>query len=120
MQSANSPLQGKIIELLDRLDEEVRNAGITSAERALNYAATQQLEMLRLVKDDLQGDFEVDTILPPRQSSHCRAGSDCWDVEVSFFNPGNIHMAPILVRQSVDVSDVIPVHVDKTKRFRRR
>jgi hypothetical protein len=113
-------LRQKIGEVLERLDEEVRNPGLSSSDRALNFASTQQLHLFRLIEEDLEGPFEVDTVLPPRPSDHCRPGSDCWDVEIAFFDPGNMHAASIIARQSVDVSDVVPVMIDEPKRFRRR
>ena len=116
----DNDLKAKIADLLDRLDEDVRNSGLAAEERALNFASTQHYELLARVLGDLRGPFEVDTVLPPTRSQHCREGSDCWDVEVSFFDPSNITAAPIIVRQSVDVSDVVPCHIDETRRFRRR
>lgn len=118
--AAADKLARKIKELLERLDEDVRNPGLTPQHRALNFASTQQSELLRLVRADLEGDFEVDTVRHPEASNHCRPGSDCWDVEISFFNPENVQESPILVRQTVDVSDVVPVLIDRPRRFRRR
>lgn len=113
-------LRAKIAELLDRLDEETRNPGRSAADRALNFASTQHGQWLGLVKNELKGAFEIDDVFEPRPGEHCRAGSDCWDVEVALFNPSDVRATQVVVRQSIDVSDVVPVVTDPPRRYRRR
>lgn len=101
--------RAEIANFLDRVYYEFRNLGITSQERALNYAGT----VARLFGDSIQSElsqgYQLDTIVVQR-SAVCRPESDCWDVRLTFYNPRkqleearHMHMIPI------DVSDVIPV-----------
>ncbi len=63
--------------------------------------------------------YELDDIVVKR-SDIGYAGSDCWDVEVSFFNPENQQEALVVVSQTIDVNDAIPALTDKPRKFRRR
>ncbi len=123
-------LEDKVAAILDRLDEEVRNPGRSSADRAMNFSATQLQNILpSTIASDLvidpdnpgqESKFEIDEILYPKMTSVCREGSDCWDVEISFFNPAEINAARVIIRQTIDVADVVPVRVENPRRFRKR
>jgi hypothetical protein len=55
-----------------------------------------------------------------KKSPVCRPDSDCYDVELSFFNPNNTNVANRVYRFTVDVSDVIPVTVGAVRSWTRR
>ena len=78
-------LRPLIREFLDRIYFELRNAGRTPQERALNYAGTN-LVSLKQFLGMLHSRRTLDMIRVDR-SSVCRPSSDCWDITVSFFDP---------------------------------
>ena len=53
-------------------------------------------------------------------SAICRPGADCWDVELTFFDPENLNRAREVTRITVDVSDVIPLRVGEAREWRVR
>lgn len=120
----------KIRTLLERLDHSVRNPGIEAQHRALNHVATRLFSVLGQVASELITDVQADigqaaktyelddVVVKPSEIGY--AGSDCWDVEVSFFNPNNEHEALVIVSQTVDVNDTIPALTDNPRKFRRR
>ena len=123
-------LKEKIQTILERLDNSVRNPGLSPEHRALNHAATRLFGALGAVAGELLANdpaavdraattYELDDIVVKR-SEIGYAGSDCWDVEVSFFNPKNREEALVVVTQTVDVNDTIPAMTDKPRKFRRR
>jgi cyanobactin maturation PatA/PatG family protease len=94
---------------LKRVYEELRNLGVTPQERAINYAATNALQVGKAFEDALKDHMELDAIGVER-SPICRPDSDCWDVRLIFFDPGKVfERARKVDRLTVDVSDVVPV-----------
>ncbi|QDT54111.1 Intracellular serine protease [Caulifigura coniformis] len=98
-------------DILDRMYELTRNLGISSRDRALNYAATDALQLQGILADPAnQSRFvgmELDTI-EVEKSPICRPDYDCWDVVIIFFNPDNLQQARRGIRYTIDVSDVMP------------
>jgi hypothetical protein len=90
-----------------------RNAGQTSAQRAVNYAMAWGWER-RLGTDDgnagpdTSAQLEIDRV-DAVKSPVCRPGSDCHDVAVELFHPDEPGKARQVHRLCVDVSGVIPV-----------
>jgi cyanobactin maturation PatA/PatG family protease len=102
---------------LERVYYELRNLGMTSQERAMNYAATDAFRLDEVFGDSLKSDLKLDRIDTER-SPICRPGSDCWDVMLTFFNPlKRLEQARRVYRMTVDVSDVIPVTVGKVRHW---
>lgn len=100
-----------ITNFLRRIYDELRNLGITSQERALNYAATNAFQIGEVFSDAIKDGMDLETIEVER-SPICRPESDCWDVKPTFFNPGRVfEQARKVYRFTVDVSDVVPVMV---------
>ncbi len=96
---------------LDRIYYDLRNLGQTSAERALNFTATNAFQgAIVFTTEALSDGMELDTILVER-SAFCRKDSDCWDVKMRFFDPENDRRARRINRFTVDVSDEHPVLV---------
>ncbi|MEO8495282.1 MAG: hypothetical protein ABI614_09440 [Planctomycetota bacterium] len=115
----------KIKTLLDRLDHLVRNPGLSPEHRALNHAATHLFGAIGKVAAELMGHgdnptaYELDDVVVKR-SEIGYAGSDCWDVEVSFFNASSHLDTLLVVAQTIDVNDTIPALTDIPRKFRRR
>jgi len=102
---------------LDRIYYEVRNLGLTSQERAMNYAATDALRLEYVYKDSYKSGMKLDSI-GLEKGPICRPGADCWDVKLVFFNPAKrLEQARHVYRFTVDVSDVIPVNVGKPREW---
>jgi cyanobactin maturation PatA/PatG family protease len=100
---------------LGRVYYEIRNLGLTSQERAMNYAATNAFQVDRVFERAIGTSMKLDSIDVER-SPICRPGSDCWDVKLTFFNPSKrFDVARHVYRFTIDVSDVIPVTVGKVR-----
>jgi cyanobactin maturation PatA/PatG family protease len=101
-------------DFFEKVYYQLRNLGLTPQERALNFAATDALQIATVFQDVLVDPrfrgFELDSVQVLR-SPICRPDSDCWDVELSFFNPSNSLASSRVFRVTVDVSDVMPVQI---------
>lgn len=108
-------LAENVANFLDRIYYQMRNLGVTSEERALNYAATNAFQASGVFASALGEDLELDSISAVK-SPICRPGSDCYDVILSFFNPRErLTQARKQYRFTVDVSDVVPVTVGSVR-----
>jgi hypothetical protein len=98
-----------------RLFYELRNLGITPQERAINAMATYGSIAIREALQ--QGRYEIESIRVEK-APVCRPGSDCWDVIITAFDPANaFQAAKTVLRQTVDVSDVVPVRLGRVRVF---
>ena len=96
---------------LDRVYYGLRNLGLSSADRAINYAATNALNVAQVFESAAKERMQLDEILVER-SPLCRPESDCWDVNLMFFDPERqMQRARRSYRFTVDVSDICPVMV---------
>jgi len=93
---------------LDRVYYDLRNLGVTSADRALNFAATNAVQAAAAFRSALLKKYVLDNISIER-SPFCRIDSDCWDVVIKFFDPDNVLRSKLNFRFTVDVSDPMPV-----------
>lgn len=109
----------RITEIVLRLTEEARNLGLDPADRARNYMATNVYlaGVATMAINDPKWDFDI---LNVTKSPLCRPESDCYDVELSFFNPENLNQARRVVVWTIDVSDVVPVAIGQPRVFNRR
>jgi ubiquinone/menaquinone biosynthesis C-methylase UbiE len=100
---------------ISRIVYELRNLGLTSRERALNYAATAAFFGEHVLAATEGGGLELDTIdVAPTMVA--RADAECWDVSLTFFDPKKrTTVARRVWRFTVDVSDVLPVTVGQLK-----
>jgi hypothetical protein len=88
----------------------LRNLGMSSEERALNFAATNAFQVASVFGEAVAAGMVLDSIQVAR-SPFCRMDSDCWDVTLAFFDPENTLGARKVWQFTIDVSDVIPVSV---------
>jgi cyanobactin maturation PatA/PatG family protease len=106
---------GAVAGFLERVYHEFRNRGFAPEERALNYAATNAINVEGIFSAAAGEGLELDTV-ELEESTVCRLGSDCWDVKLTFYNPTKVlEQARRLYRFTVDVSDVCPVMADKVR-----
>ncbi len=111
----NCDMTQDIKDFLTRLYYEVRNLGITSQERSLNYAATNIYQVEQVFSYAFNNNLSLDNI-GTEKSVICRPGSDCWDIKLTFFNPLKVHEeARKVFTFTVDVSDVVPVSVGEVR-----
>jgi cyanobactin maturation PatA/PatG family protease len=110
---------------LDKIYYQLRNLGQSSADRALNYAATNAFIFAEGVQQGLlsaqnlpggQNLYTLDTINIAK-SPYCRVDSDCWDVQVTFFDPENDRRARCVYQYTIDVSDEMPVSLAPTHSY---
>ena len=103
-----------IANFLERVYHELRNLGITSQERAMNYAVANIANAKNIFEAALKKKLElhnIDVVASPI----CRPSSDCWDVKLIFFDPENVLRAKSVHRFTIDVSDVCPVMVGQVR-----
>ncbi len=104
-----------VTNFLERVYYELRNLGLSPQERAINYAATNAMNAVHVFESAMREEMELDTIEVER-SPFCRPDSDCWDVKLTFFNPGRVfEQARKVYRFTIDVSDVCPVAVGSAR-----
>lgn len=116
-------LQKFINNFLDKLYYQLRNLGQSSPDRALNYSATNVFQAADVFTQALfpgaaglvpapaadQKGFYAFNNVSVSKSPFCRFDSDCWDVQLSFFDPVNVLQANLVFQYTVDVSDEMPV-----------
>jgi hypothetical protein len=97
----------------------MRNLGLTSEQRALNYSATNAVQITAVMRSATHDELDFGTPIV-KKSPVCRPDSDCYDVELPFFNPKDTNVANRIYRFTVDVSDVIPVSIGTVRSWTRR
>ena len=103
--------RASLTNFLERVYHQFRNLGITSQDRAINYAATNALSAARTFESALEEEMELDTVETER-SPICRPESECWDVKFFFFYPlRQVQTVRKVYRLTVDVSDLVPVAI---------
>lgn len=108
-----------LADFLNRIYYDLRNLGITGEERALNYAATNAFQVSEVIASATRGELDLDTLVV-KKSPVCRTDSDCYDVELAFYDPENTNRANRIFRFTIDVSDVIPVTIGQVRSWTRR
>jgi len=102
---------------LERVYDEMRNLGLISKERALNYAATNAFQIHQVYQRAIEEQTQLDTI-EAEKAPVCRPGSDCWDVKLTFFNPlRRMEQARKVYRLTIDVTDLVPVTVGSIRQW---
>jgi cyanobactin maturation PatA/PatG family protease len=99
---------------LNRIYYDLRNLGITSQDRALNFSVTNAFQAARTFSEAVAVGMELDSITVEK-SPFCRLDSDCWDVKLKFFDPENNRRAKKIFRFTIDVSDLIPVTLGEVR-----
>jgi cyanobactin maturation PatA/PatG family protease len=107
--------QEELDQMMARLFYELRNLGVAPQERAINAMATYGSIAIREALQ--QGRYEIESIRVEK-TPVCRPGSDCWDVIITAFDPANaFQAAKTVLRQTIDVSDVVPVRLGRVRVF---
>ncbi len=96
---------------LEKVYHELRNLGVSSQERSINYAATNALNVSKIFEVMIKDQMQLD-IIEVEQSPICKPGADCWDVKLTFFAPSRqLERARKAYRFTVAVGDTCPVIV---------
>ena len=98
--------------VLNKLYYEYRNLGVTSPDRALNFAATNIFSLTDVLAEAIAKGKQLDRI-DVVKSPYGRIDSDCWDVQLKFMDPENTNRAYTVFRFTIDVSDKLPVTMGK-------
>lgn len=101
-------------QFLDRVYYDLRNLGMTSQHRALNFAATNAFQAAHTFSQALAEGLQLENISLER-SPYNRIDSDCWDVKLKFFDPDNSRRARRVFRFTIDVSDILPVTLGEVR-----
>ena len=101
-------IQENLRGFLDRIYYDMRNLGVLSSDRALNFAATNAFQAAMVFSEALGGGMQLET-LETEMSPFARADSDAWDVKMKFFDPENTRRARRVYRFTIDVSELMPV-----------
>ncbi len=101
---------------LERVYYSLRNLGQSPEERAKNFAASNAYQSRDIFRKMVEAKLELDHI-EGGESPICRQDSDCWDVMLTFFDPLNDRAARTVHRFTVDVSDVVPCTVGRTRQW---
>jgi cyanobactin maturation PatA/PatG family protease len=109
--TSNAAKRAMVRGFLERIYHELRNLGVTSQDRAINYVATNPFHTQSVYEAAIRESMELDTIEVER-SQICRPESDCWDVKLYLFYPERqVQTVRKVHRFTVDVSDVVPVMI---------
>jgi cyanobactin maturation PatA/PatG family protease len=113
--AGDTPKAQQVSECLDRIYHDMSNLGLTSRDRAINYAATNAAQVRGVFEKALittTGEAVALDTIDAELSAHCPPGADCWDVTLYFFYPERpTQTTRRAFRFAVDVSDIVPVMV---------
>ena len=110
----DAQMRRTLTSFLHRVYYDLRNLGQTSQDRALNFAATNAFQAAQTFSEAIGAGMELDSI-NIQKSPFCRIDSDCWDVQLKFFDPENNLRAKKVFRFTIDVSDLIPVTLGEVR-----
>jgi subtilisin family serine protease len=99
---------------LDRVYYDLRNLGVLSSDRALNFAATNAFQAATVFSEALGSGMQLESV-ETEPSPFARADADAWDVKLKFFDPDNTRRARKVYRFTVDVSDMMPVTLGEVR-----
>ncbi|MFM1916749.1 MAG: hypothetical protein RJB01_264 [Actinomycetota bacterium] len=99
---------------LDKVYYDLRNLGVLSSDRALNFAATNAFQAATVFSEALGSGMQLEDVAT-EPSPFARADADAWDVKLKFFDPDNTRRARKVYRFTVDVSDMMPVTLGEVR-----
>lgn len=105
---------GALAGFLNRVYYDMRNLGVLSRDRALNFAATNVFQAAAAFFEALAIGMQLDAI-DVEPSPYARADADAWDVKLKFFDPENLRRARRVFRFTVDVSEIMPVTLGEVR-----
>ncbi len=107
----NSKHANQLNDFLSRIYFELQNMGRSSAERALNYSATNLFQMSKIFEEALKSNLQLSDI-SVEKSKFVRPDRDLWDVEVVFFNPSKrLEEARKVYGFTIDTTEPVPTTI---------
>lgn len=97
-----------VADALDRIYHDLVGLGDTSRSRALNFSATNALQISAAMRAAVAEGLELGDLRVGR-SAFCRPRSNCWDIRALFHDPDRPERGRRVVVFSVDVGDLFPV-----------
>lgn len=116
MEEQKSKLEIILTSFLNKVYYKLRNTGRSAQHRALNAVVTNAWAAYSIFKDAMGQSMELDTINVVK-SAIGKPGTDCWDVQLTFFNPKDLQVARLVYRFTVDVSYAIPVTIGEIRKW---
>ena len=105
---ANANVRQRLQDFLNRTYFELRNAGVTSQERALNFAASNAFQVGNIIQSAMEEGLELGGFNVTK-SPIGMAGEDNWDVQMVFFNPlKRAEQSAKIFAFTVDVATISP------------
>jgi SagB-type dehydrogenase family enzyme len=112
-------LRDAVTNFLARVYFELHNLGLTSRDRAMNFAATNCVQSVTAFARAVAEGRTLERIFVDK-SPVCRMHSDCWEVYLTFYDPDSGRRATRVFQFTVDVSDLVPVTVGAVKTWMQR
>jgi cyanobactin maturation PatA/PatG family protease len=104
-------LDRELTRFLSKIYFSIRNLGMAPSERAINAAATNAFNFSGLIVEAGEEGMSFRDVSVERSPLN-RPGTDCYDILLTFFDPGaRLERAALRARFTVDVSDTVPVMV---------
>ncbi len=101
----------QIDRFLGKIYFSIRNRGLSPEERALNAAATNAFNFSPIIVEAGKEELSLKDIGVERSPLN-RAGSEYYDVLLTFFDPNDrLGRAPLRARFTIDVADTVPVMI---------
>jgi hypothetical protein len=107
-------IAANLLSFLDRVYYDLRNLGVLSSDRALNFAATNAFQAATVFSEALGLGMQLENI-ETEPSPFARIDADAWDVKLKFFDPENTRRARKVYRFTVDVSEMMPVTLGEVR-----
>lgn len=107
-------IAANLLSFLDRVYYDLRNLGVLSSDRALNFAATNAFQAATVFSEALGLGMQLENI-ETELSPFARIDADAWDVKLKFFDPENTRRARKVYRFTVDVSEMMPVTLGEVR-----
>ena len=107
-------IAANLLSFLDRIYYDLRNLGVLSSDRALNFAATNAFQAATVFSEALGLGMQLENI-ETEPSPFARIDADAWDVKLKFFDPENTRRARKVYRFTVDVSEMMPVTLGEVR-----
>lgn len=102
-------LMQEVNRYLSKIMFTIRNRGVTPEDRALNAAATNAFNVSPVITQAGREGMTLRDVRVERSPMN-RAGSEYYDVLLTFFDPAKrLEKAPLLARFTIDVADTVPV-----------
>ncbi len=106
---SDAQLTQEVSRYLAKIMFTIRNRGVTPEDRALNAAATNAFNVSPVITQAGREGMTLRDVRVERSPLN-RAGSEYYDVLLTFFDPAKrLEKAPLLARFTIDVADTVPV-----------